>query len=191
MIALLLVNAALAGGGGLYVQSVGGAATTDSTGFIARGVATGAGIGAYWGDYRGTFRYGRYWRLGLTGRNLLVEPLGQRVSSTTVWGAQLTRGADLMNLGVWGSVTGGLSTFQRAENLGLVIDPDKPVTYGAFVSAAVGLAYNFTHNVALTARVEPGVLISDGFDLSYQGGWGLGLTVRVPIVRTNWHTEDE
>ncbi len=62
LVALLCSVSALASGGGIYAEAAGGASSTDSTGFVARGTSAEWGIGGYVGNYRHTFRYGKYWR---------------------------------------------------------------------------------------------------------------------------------
>ena len=65
LLALVLASPiARAGGGGAYVDLQAGAGWSDVTGPLIRGRSYASSLGAFWGDYHGTFRYGRYYRLG-------------------------------------------------------------------------------------------------------------------------------
>jgi len=189
---LALMGTALASGGGAYLEMAGGAATTDATGFIARGSALELGFGGYGGNYRSTFRYGNYWRVGGVFKAHVVEPFGELVHMSTSVGVRLGRGVDLMNLGAWWSVTVGYTATFSADTLADALDLDQlgdPI-HGGFVRAALGLTYNFTHTFSVNIRYEPGLQF-DANGMAYLGGWGLGAQFRVPIIRTHWREEEE
>ncbi|MBW2258295.1 MAG: hypothetical protein JRI25_27365 [Deltaproteobacteria bacterium] len=191
MMFLVLMGTALASGGGIYLEAAGGASTTDSTGFIARGSAFEFGFGGYGGNYRSTFRYGKYWRVGGVIKAHAVEPLGQLVQFSSSFGLRIGRGVDLMNLGAWWSVTAGYTATFSADTLADALDLynlEDPV-HGGFIRAALGLTYNFTHAFSMNIRYEPG-LHFDGNGMSYLGGWGLGVQVRIPVIRTHWREEE-
>lgn len=182
MIALWAATA-LAGGGGLYGEIAGGAASTDSTGFVARGTSFETGIGAYYGTYRHTFRYGKYWRLGLVSKTTKVEAVGSPLEINTSVGLKIGRGVDLMRFGAFWSVSAGTSLVYRVSSLSEFLGDDPgPPRVGVFVRGGVGLAYNVSPSLLVSGRYEPGLQF-DHDGISALGGFGLGLMVRIPLVR--------
>jgi hypothetical protein len=191
MMILVLMGTALASGGGAYMELAGGAATTDATGFIARGSALEFGFGGYGGNYRSTFRYGQYWRVGGVVKAHVVEPLGEVVHTSTSFGVRVARGVDLMNLGGWWSVSAGYTATFSAETLADALDLNNlgdPI-HGGFIRAALALSYNFTHAFSVNLRYEPGLHFDEN-GMSYLGGWGLGVLFRIPVIRTHWREEE-
>ena len=181
LLALLLSSAvARAGGGGAYLDLQAGAGWSDATGPLIRGRSGGSSLGAFWGDYNGTFKYGRYWRLGAwyryneNDRDVLTD-------TTHSTGVELGRGVDLLNVGIWWVAGAGP----------VLTDPtvEGPISYGGVVRGSIGGMYNFNRWGGLTLRIEGGVQWLDDH-ISVLGGFGLGLLIRNHMSRTGWEKRD-
>jgi hypothetical protein len=177
---VLMSTDARAGGAGAYFDLQAGAGWSDATGPLIRGRSGGASLGAFWGDYNGTFKYGRYWRLGAwtrsneNDRDILTD-------TTYSGGVELGRGVDLLNVGIWWLTAAGP----------VMTDPsvEGPMSYGALVRGSIGGMYNLTRWAGLSLRIEGGVQWIDDH-VSVLGGFGLGLLVRNHITRTGWDKRD-
>jgi hypothetical protein len=181
LLALVASPTAFAGGGGAYFDIQAGAGWSDATGPLVRGKSGNSSLGAYWGDYHGTFRYGRYWRTGVWSR---YNENDRDVLTDTTWsaGVELGRGVDLLNVGVWWLVgVGPMWTDPLAE---------APITWGGAVRGAVGMSYNCTKWWSLTFRVEGGAQFLEDH-VSMAGGFGIGVLFRSHSVRTGWSKHDK
>ena len=171
---------ARAGGGGAYLDATAGAGWSDATGPLIRGRSGGTSLGAFWGDYNGTFKYGRYWRLGAWyrfnehDRDVLTD-------TTHSAGIEFGRGVDLLNVGIWWLVGAGP----------VLTDPtvEGPISYGGVVRGSIGGMYNLNRFAGLTLRIEGGVQNLDNH-FSVLGGFGLGLLFRNHMSRTGWSKRD-
>src|SRR4051812_47481727 len=108
----LFAGIAWAGGGGAYAAIDAGGGWTDRLGPVIRGAAGDASMGGYFGHFRGTYRFGDYWRIGaqvewnpIKLRDYMVTTSGASVrdqhlvESLYMPGLEIGRGADLMNIG--------------------------------------------------------------------------------------------
>jgi hypothetical protein len=178
VIAALVLSTAVAraGGGGGYLDLQAGAGWSDATGPLIRGRAGSSSLGAFWGDYNGTFKYGRYWRAGIWSR---WNENDRDVLTDTTYsaGLELGRGVDLLNVGIWWLA--GIGP--------LITDPevDGPVTWGAVTRAAIGGKYTLGRAADLTVRIEGGVQRVDNH-FAMLGGFGVGVLFRNHMVRTGW-----
>jgi hypothetical protein len=181
LLALVLASSiARAGGGGAYLDIQAGAGWSDATGPLIRGRSYASSLGAFWGDYHGTFRYGRYYRLGAWYR---ANENNRDVLTDTTYsaGVEFGRGVDLLNVGIWWLTGVGP----------VVTDPsvEGPVSYGAALRGAVGGMWNPTRWAGLSLRVEGGLQWLDDH-VSVVGGFGVSLLVRNHMVRTGWTKRD-
>jgi hypothetical protein len=177
---VLSTAAALAGGGGGYLDLQAGAGWSDATGPLIRGKAGSSSLGAFWGDYNGTFRYGRYWRAGLWTR-WNEHDRDIKTDTTYSAGVELGRGVDLLNVGIWWLA--GIGP--------LMTDPevDAPLTFGAVTRGAIGGKYYLGRAADLTVRIEGGVQwVDDHFAML--GGFGLGVLIRNHMFRTGWEKHE-
>jgi hypothetical protein len=178
---LVLASAdARAGGGGAYVDIQAGAGWSDATGPLIRGKSYSSSLGAFWGDYHGTFRYGRYYRLGAWYR---VNENDRDVLTDTTYstGVEFGRGVDLLNVGIWW-LTG----------VGPVLtDPsvDGPISYGAVLRGSIGGMWNPYGWLGVSLRIEGGLQYLDDH-VSVVGGFGLSGLIRNHMSRTGWSKRD-
>jgi hypothetical protein len=183
MIAILavLASTAHAGGGGAYVDLQAGAGWSDATGPLMRSRAGTSAVGAFWGDYNGTFKYGRYWRVGAWSR---WNENDRDVLTDTTYsaGVELGRGVDLLNVGIWWLVGAGplVSDFNVE---------DEPLAWGGVVRGSIGGMYTLTRWAGLTVRIEGGVQQFHNH-FSMLGGFGLGLLFRNHMVRSGWEKHE-
>ena len=181
LLALVLASpVARAGGGGAYFDIQAGAGWSDATGPLIRGRSGGSSLGAFWGDYNGTFKYGRYWRLGAWYR--LNENARDVLTDTThSTGIEFGRGVDLLNVGIWWLAAAGP----------VLTDPsvDGPISYGGVLRGSIGGMYNLNRFAGLTLRIEGGVQWLDD-RVSVLGGFGLGLLFRNHMSRTGWEKHE-
>ncbi len=153
-----------------------GAGWSDATGPLIRGRSGSTSLGAFWGDYNGTFKYGRYWRTGAwfrfneNDRDVLTD-------TTYSAGVELGRGVDLLNVGIWWLVGVGP----------VLTDPlaDAPISWGGVARGSIGGMYYLNRWLGLTLRIEGGVQRLDNH-FSMLGGFGVGFLVRNHIVRNGW-----
>ena len=181
LLALALATAdARAGGAGAYLDLQAGAGWSDATGPLIRGRSYASSLGAFWGDYNGTFRYGRYYRLGAwyrgneNDRDVLTD-------TTYSAGVEFGRGVDLLNVGIW-----------WLAGVGPVLtDPsvDGPISYGGVLRGSLGGMYNFTRWGGASLRIEGGVQWLDDH-VSVLGGFGLSVLIRNHMSRTGWDKRD-
>ena len=181
LLALVLWSADVrAGGGGGYLDLQAGAGWSDATGPLIRGRSGSSSLGGFWGDYNGTFKYGRYWRLGAwyrfneNDRDVLTD-------TTYSTGVEFGRGVDLLNVGIWWLASAGP----------VLTDPtvEGPITYGGVVRGSVGGMYTLTRWCGATLRIEAGLQWLDDH-VSVTGGFGLGLLLRNHMSRKGWSKRD-
>ena len=183
LLALVLASGdARAGGAGAYLDIQAGAGWSDATGPLIRGRSGNVSLGGFWGDYNGTFKYGRYWRAGAwfrsneNDRDVLTD-------TTYSTGVELGRGVDLLNVGIWWLASiGPVFTDPSVDGL---------ISYGGQLRGSIGGMYNFSWARWLggTLRIEGGLQYLDDH-VSVLGGFGLGLLVRNHISRTGWTKRD-
>jgi len=181
LLALVLSSGvARAGGGGAYLDLQAGAGWSDATGPLIRGRSGSSSLGAFWGDYNGTFKYGRYWRLGAwyrfnqNDRDVLTD-------TTYSAGVEFGRGVDLLNVGIWWLAAAGP----------VITDPtvEGPLSYGGQLRGSIGGMYTLSRWLGATLRIEGGLQYLDDH-VSVLGGFGLGLLVRNHMSRTGWDKRD-
>lgn len=193
MIALAGISVALASGGGLFVGANAGGGWTDRLGPIQRGSAGDLAIGAYFGHFRGTYRFGDYWRVGasvqwnpLYLRTTTIDDRGRYVrtkefvESLYMPGLQIGRGADLVNIGCWWTVSAGPVIVSNAQFP--YRDPDGVLSIGAGVTGTAAAAYSPSRWIALSFRLSAGLQRIDQVT-SASGGFGLGVLLRAPLLR--------
>lgn len=185
----LVTTAFAGGGGGAYVDVAAGGGWTDRLGPITRGQAGSVAAGAWFGKFRGTYRFGDYWRVGVA---MHWNPLYEReivkeggvyrrqkvfVESLFLPAVEIGRGGDLMNIGGFWTLGAGpvvvsdtKSPFEHGASSAL--------GFGATTSVATG--YNVGRSFMLTLRLSMGLQVTG--ITSASGGFGVGFQGRVPLV---------
>lgn len=197
----LILLAALAQGadkgGGLYAEVSGGGGWTNRLGPLIRSPAIRFNLGGYAGKFAGSYRFGQYWRFGASvasipifGRSIGRDEDGNYVRTRefledmTSATLEFGRGVDMMNLGVWWTVEGGLLWLDDSNDFTPL--PSDADALGGMASGTVAVAYNLGRSFSVSLRITFGAdFVVD--TISMRGGVGFGLLFRAPVVPVGRH----
>ncbi|MBX2803646.1 MAG: hypothetical protein KTR31_38565 [Myxococcales bacterium] len=191
MLLLWTALAALAGGGGLYIETTPGAAWTDATGPITRGVSGGLSAGAFWGPYKATIQYGRYQRAGLNVNASSAAPFRDGPESIILsFGPEFGGGIDLLKAGAYWRVVVSPAVFVLQEDIEDE-EEDAPLDLGLVVRASGAAIWWFDRRIGIVGRIEAGPNYRIGSRSSLTGGIGVGFIARAGFVRGRRRGEPE
>lgn len=173
-------------GGGVYADGFAGGGWTDRVGPVTRGVAGSLGFGGYFGNYRGTYRFGDYWRFGVAVQwNQLYTREGgvfpreepEFVEAQWLPTVEIGRGGDVMNLGAYWVLGVGPVVLSDSKRVG---DPHARLAVGAGANGSLVSAYNVGRSLSVTLRLTAGLQYVG--EVSVNGGMAFGVLLRAPVV---------
>ena len=191
MLLLLTSLIAGAGGGGIYVETTPGAAWTDATGPITRGVSAGVSTGAFWGPYKATLQYGRYHRAGLNVTASSAAPFRDGPESVILSGGpEFGGGIDLLKVGAYWRVAVSPAVYVNAAELE-ADEEEAAMDFGLAVRASGAGIWWLDRRFGIVGRIEGGPNYRFEDRTSFTGGIGIGLIARAGFVRNKDREDTE